>query len=81
MALIVSERVLWIYFEILGVYIRLMVSSVFSWEKCRKIRKNRPFFRAAMARLGKYRTGGYCRIIASKWKTARKTKICTIVIS
>ena len=41
---------------------RLIVSGVFSLEKYGKMWKNRPFFRADMAGLGKYSTGGYGRI-------------------
>ena len=40
---------------------RLSSSETFSLETCGKIWKNRPFFRADMAGLGKYGTGGYGR--------------------
>ena len=40
----------------------LVFSSVFSPEKCGKIWKIQPFFQAATALLGKYRTGSYGRI-------------------
>ena len=41
---------------------RLIHFYKFSLEKCGKIWKNRPFFRADMAGLGKYCMGGYGRI-------------------
>ena len=41
---------------------RLIHFYRFSLEKCGKIWKNRPFFRADMAGLGKYCMGGYGRI-------------------
>ena len=41
---------------------RLIHFLGFSLEKCGKIWKNRPFFRADMAGLGKYCMGGYGRI-------------------
>ena len=41
---------------------RLIHFYMFSLGKCGKIWKNRPFFRADMAGLGKYCMGGYGRI-------------------
>ena len=63
MALIAHERVFhWLSFDTLGVYMRLIVSVMLSLEKCGKIWKNLPFFRAATAGLGKYSTAGYGQI-------------------
>ena len=57
-------------------------------EKCGKFRKKRPFFRADMARLGKYHTGGFGRIgisMASSMKfdegNFRRQKTWDIAIS
>ena len=53
MALIAHERVFhWLSFDTLGVYMRLIVSVMLSLEKCGKIWKNLPFFRAATAGWG-----------------------------
>ena len=41
---------------------RLILFWEYFLEKCGKIWKNGHFFRAAMAGLGKYHTGGYGRI-------------------
>ena len=41
---------------------RLILSEWFFFGKMWKNMEKRPFFRAAMAGLGKYRTGGYGRI-------------------
>ena len=48
------------------IYWTFMSGSYFLYgsilEKCGKLWKKRPFFRADMAGLGKYHTGGYGRI-------------------
>ena len=47
---------------------RLIHFLRFSLEKCGKMWRNRPFFRADMAGLGKYCMGGYGRIGAYRVK-------------
>ena len=54
------ERFLhWLLFDRLGIYMRLIVSVVFSLEKNGG---KWPFFQAATTGLGKYSIGGYSRI-------------------
>ena len=49
----------YLQFDILGVYMRLIVSGVFSLEKDDKIWKNQLFFAAATALFGKCCMGGH----------------------
>ena len=52
----------WLYFDILEPYMRLILFGVYFIGKMWKNMEKRPFFRAAMAGLGKYHMGGYGRI-------------------
>ena len=49
----------WLKFDTLGVFMRLIVSSVFTLEKFGNIWGNQPFFQANTVRLGKYCMGCY----------------------
>ena len=51
-----------LYFDILDPYKRLILFLGFYFGKMWKFLEKRPFFRADMAGLGKYSTGGYGRI-------------------
>ena len=63
MVISVSKRAFnWLSFDILVVYMWLIVFFVFSLEKCGKIWKNLLFFWVSTAGLGKYRTCSYGQI-------------------
>ena len=51
-----------LYFDILDPYKRLILFLGFYFGKMWKFLEKQPFFRADMAGLGKYGTGGYDRI-------------------
>ena len=51
-----------LYFDILDPYKRLILSLGFYFGKMWNFFEKQPFFRADMAGLGKYGTGGYGRI-------------------